>query len=180
MRDPYDLKSIVSASYDSKDTMHDWTHIQRCWKSANKLVQTGVPDCAQDVLSCALILHGVIYEKGTEEIVREHLLSKTMAKDQIEKIIAVAWESQKDSFPDSVEGGILHDAHLLEGDDNFIITKVLATGSARGQKLKQTVDLFFDHIAEAHPQFYFELTAGEYANRMERARRYFSSLRTCL
>jgi len=57
----------------------------------------------------------------------------------IGKILKIAWESQKESKPTTIEGLMLHDAHMLEGGRNFEIIKSLITGSVRGQNLEETM-----------------------------------------
>jgi uncharacterized protein len=171
------LKGFVKAMHESKDTMHDWSHINRCFTSSRKIIRTNFVECDFPALVAGLILHGVIYEDGMEDRIRGFLRDKGIAPDKIEAMIKIAWDSQKESKPDTFEGGILHDAHLLEGDENFIITKVLVTGTARGQKLQQTVEYFFEHVLTAMPSCYFDSTREQYERRLYRAQDFFSSLR---
>ena len=60
--------------------------------------------------------------------------------NEIEKIVKIAWESQRNKVPETIEGKILHDAHVLEGGKTYLMVKTLITGSIRGQTLKETLE----------------------------------------
>ncbi len=49
-------------------------------------------------------------------------------------------ESHKEAEPKTIEGKILHDAHLIEGGKTFMIVKSLITGALRGQTLQETIE----------------------------------------
>ena len=55
-------------------------------------------------------------------------------------------DSYPESKPDTIEGKILHDAHLLEGNAAFMVSKCLVTGTERGQSLIETIDYIKSHI----------------------------------
>lgn len=74
------------------------------------------------------------------------LKAKGLSQDKIDKVVQIAWESQKESKPETVEGTILHDAHLIEGGKTFLITKSLVTGGARGQTLNETISYIEQNI----------------------------------
>lgn len=57
----------------------------------------------------------------------------------MEWIVKVAWESQKDEKAETVEGMILHDAHMVEDGKTFLNVKSLITGYVRGQSLEETI-----------------------------------------
>jgi uncharacterized protein len=139
-----DLLHFVSPLYAHKDTMHDLSHIERVRRRALELSRGRA--CDEQLLSLAVCLHGVIYSHERE--IRALLAEYDVSEDDVERLVAVAWESQKESPPETMEGMILHDAHLLEGDENFLITKTLVTGSARGQSLAQTVAYFDAHVGQ--------------------------------
>ncbi|MDX9690695.1 MAG: hypothetical protein RBT70_09610 [Alphaproteobacteria bacterium] len=174
--DKFDLMALTKSDYDRKDTMHDWSHIRRCYIAALNVVESNPTEYDAIALVGGLILHGVIYEDGMEDRVYKYLASKGASDDLAKKMIHVAWDSQKESRPETIEGGILHDAHLLEGDKNFLITKILVTGTARGQKLDQTVNYFFKNVRNLNPLFYFQASSEEYRLRLERAIGYFTEL----
>lgn len=66
----------------------------------------------------------------------------------INKIITTAWESQKDRSAQTLDGKILHDAHMIEGGRTYLIVKPLITGSLRGQTLNQTIKYIEENILE--------------------------------
>ena len=67
------------------------------------------------------------------------LQNEGLGKESIEKIIQISWESQKDEVPASLEGKLLHDAHMIEGGKTYLVVKSLCTGTARGQSLDETL-----------------------------------------
>ncbi len=177
--DIYGISGFVEHLYAAKDTMHDWSHIVRCFAAVEQIIRHNTLRCNYPLLVAGLILHGIIYEKENEVCITDFLMTRASSAEETARIVHIAWDSQKDSRPETLEGGILHDAHLLEGDENFIITKTLITGTARGQKLDQTVKYFFDNVMNFKPCFYFEPTAEKYKRRLHRAEEYFSSLQSC-
>ena len=60
----------------------------------------------------------------------------------------MAWESQKNEEAETLEGRILHDAHMIEGGRTYLIVKSLITGSVRGQTLEQTIDYIEKNILD--------------------------------
>ncbi|MDR6550941.1 hypothetical protein [Paenibacillus qinlingensis] len=72
--------------------------------------------------------------------------NQDLCEERIEKIIKVSWESQKDEVPETLEGKLLHDAHMIEGGKTYLIVKTLCTGTARGQSLEQTLDFIESHV----------------------------------
>ena len=152
------LLEFVAPLYANKDTMHDLSHIRRIHRKAIELAEN--INCDPQALEIAAILHGVIHCQ--EDSIRQFLLNIGLKKAEVENFIGISLDSQKESSPKSNEGKILHDAHLLEGDKNFIITKVLVTGSARGQTLEETINYYQEklhgrhHCCYAHNQDAYE------------------------
>ena len=66
----------------------------------------------------------------------------------IDRIISAAWESQKDEEAKTIEGKILHDAHMIEGGKTYLIVKSLITGSVRGQTLELTIKYIEENILD--------------------------------
>ena len=64
----------------------------------------------------------------------------------ISKTIKIAWESQRSEIPETIEGKILHDAHVLEGGKTYLVVKTLITGSVRGQSLIETLDFMEKNV----------------------------------
>jgi uncharacterized protein len=169
------IMEYVAPLYSVKDIMHDFSHITRIKKKAIEYSK-GI-ECDIHALELAVLLHGIVYTHENE--IRDRLSEVGTADDEIESIIHISWDSQKDSSPDSKEGMLIHDAHLLEGDENFIITKSLITGSLRGQTLEQTIDYYFKNI---HSQFCccFSQNQVEYEKREQLALEYFEKLRVAI
>ena len=131
--------------------------------------------CDVALIRIAALVHGVIKEVAN---VKAFLADRGTAGNVIHQIIRVARESQAEATPSSLEGRILHDAHLLEGDDHFLITKGLVTGSARGQSLAQTVEYM-----ERQFRLYrccFPENQEEMARRLDIARRYLKNLKAVM
>ena len=61
-------------------------------------------------------------------------------EEKVAKTLKIAWESQRSEIPETIEGKILHDAHVLEGGKTYLIVKTLITGSVRGQSLLDTLN----------------------------------------
>jgi uncharacterized protein len=97
-----------------------------------------------DLITYGCYFHGFIYYR--EDLIRSYLQNQGLGEERIEKIVKVSWESQKDEAPESMEGKLLHDAHMIEGGKTYLIVKSLCTGTARGQTLEQTLDYFEKHV----------------------------------
>ena len=141
-----DVEEFVQKDYEAKDVMHNLSHIRRILRSAQRLAQNHPAD--SELLMLGAYFHGVIYSK--ENDVRDFLKNKNISQDRIDKVVQIAWESQKESEPQTAEGTILHDAHLVEGGKTFLITKSLVTGTARGQSLEETIAYFEQNISGRH------------------------------
>jgi uncharacterized protein len=137
-----DVEEFVQQEYDSKDVMHNLSHLRRLLRVAQRLAQDHV--CDSELLMLGAYLHGIIYYKERE--VRGFLKDKGVSQDKIDEAVKTAWESQKESVPETIEGRLLHDAHLIEGGKTFLITKSLVTGTARGQTLEETISYFERNI----------------------------------
>ena len=168
------IVDFATPLYASKDIMHDMTHIERVRRVALRMAER--TRCDRQMVSLVAYLHGVIWshERQIRSLLDQHGLSDIDA----ERLINAAWESQKDHPAETVEGQLLYDAHLLEGDENFIITKTLVTGTARGQSLAATVSYFEEHLGR-HRCFFPE-NQGEYERREWIASEYFSKLKDFL
>ena len=136
------VEAFVQEDYESKDMMHDLSHIRRILRVAERLAQAHA--CDSELLMLGAYFHGVIYSK--ENDVRDFLKGKGVSQGRIEKAVQIAWESQNGSEPETAEGTILHDAHLIEGGKTFLITKSLVTGTARGQTLEETISYIEQNI----------------------------------
>jgi len=79
-------------------------------------------------------------------MVKQFLRKEGLSKQRIKQIIQVAWESHKEAKPKTIEGKILHDAHLIEGGKTFMIVKSLITGTLRGQNLQETIKYIEENL----------------------------------
>lgn len=85
----------------------------------------------------AAYFHGFIYRE--EEKIKQWMAAQSFHEEKIAKTIKIAWESQRSEVPETLEGKILHDAHVLEGGKTYLVVKALITGSVRGQSLPDTL-----------------------------------------
>jgi uncharacterized protein len=91
--------------------MHNFSHIKRLLRFAQKLFKEK-RKIDKEIIICGAYFHGMIRKK--EEAVKRFLTSLGFSQEKINKIIQAAWESQKDKKPKTLEGKILHNAHLIE------------------------------------------------------------------
>lgn len=142
MIDTEKLKAFAAPYYADKDIMHDMWHIELTGRWVDKILEMGNYQADREVLTYALYFHGFIW--SDEEAVRNWLYENDV--ENAEKIIQIAWESQRPEIPETLEGKILHDAHVLEGGRTYLVVKTLITGSVRGQDLRQTLDYMKEHV----------------------------------
>jgi uncharacterized protein len=117
------VKVFVQPYYNKKDLMHNFSHITRVLKLAEKIAKNYQVD--NELLIIGAYFHGVIHLD--EKKVVNFLQSNKIDEQKIKKILQISWDSQKDSTSDLIEGKILHDAHLLEGGKTYLIVKSLVT-----------------------------------------------------
>jgi uncharacterized protein len=132
---PEEVEAFVHPDYDDKDIMHGFSHMHRVKALAERIAKKHAHDPV--VLMLAAYFHGGIYTRESE--IKQYLLDKGLPAQTIDKVVRAAWESQKEGNPQTIEGTILHDAHLLEGGKTYIITKSLVTGTLRGQTLEESI-----------------------------------------
>lgn len=136
------VEAFVHSDYAGRDIMHNLAHINRLRKLAKEIARSYEHDA--QLLELGAYFHGNISFKETE--IRQFLKDKQLQQHEIDKVVQIAWESQKESHAENIEGKILHDAHLLEGGKTFMITKSLMTGTARGQSLEETLQYLEEKI----------------------------------
>ncbi len=135
-------RKMVAPYYQDKDIMHDFSHIERILNLAVDIGQAYQYD--EELLHLGAYFHGMIYVAEAEVVA--FLTAEGMTADRIKQVVQIAWGSQKEETAGSIEGKILHDAHLLEGGKTFFIVKSLVTGTARGQTLEQTLAYIEAHV----------------------------------
>ena len=138
------LKAFTVPLYEGKDMMHGLWHIELVYRSVCYIVQTGGHTVNSDLLLAATYFHGLI--QTHEKDIRAWLAREGLCEEDINRIIQIAEESHVSAVPESLEGKILHDAHLIEGGKSYMITKSLITGALRGQTLPETMDYFETNI----------------------------------
>jgi uncharacterized protein len=104
-----------------------------------RLLSTGNYQADADILQYTVYFHGFIYN-SKEEII-EWLKGQKHSKEMIDKVITAAWESQKDEAAQTLEGKILHDAHMIESGKTYLIVKSLITGSVKGQHWSKQLNI---------------------------------------
>ena len=140
------LIEFVEPYYRNKDIMHNMWHIELVQKMVNKILAAGNYDVDEECLTLATYFHGFIY--CDEEKIKEWLYSQGCTAEKIEKTVKIAWESQRSEVPETLEGKILHDAHVLEGGKTYVVVKTLITGSVRGQSLTDTLKFMENNVLD--------------------------------
>lgn len=131
------LLEFIEPYYADKDIMHNMWHIELVKKMVNRILDCSNYNVDKNCLKLATYFHGFIY--SDEQKIRQWLLSQNFDEETISKTVKIAWESQRSEVPETIEGKILHDAHVLEGGKTYLIVKTLITGSVRGQSLTETL-----------------------------------------
>ena len=139
-----ELIEFVKPYYKDKDIMHNMWHIELVKKAIDKILKNSNYNIDYDNIIIAMYFHGFIY--SDEDKIRAWLKKQNYEVEKIEKIIEIAWESQRNEIPKTTEGKLLHDAHVLEGGKNYLIVKTLITGSIRGQNLQKTLEYMKNNV----------------------------------
>lgn len=130
------LVDFIRELHGRLDEMHGLEHKKRLLADARHLGKGKAYD--DELLIFGAYLHGI--KKDEKSKVVEFLQSLGFTPPDIEHIIKVALESEKDARPETTEGALLHDAHLIEGGKYFGIAKSLVTGTLSGQTLLETLE----------------------------------------
>lgn len=129
---------FVKPYYENKDIMHNMWHMELVKKKIDEVISISNYKVNYEYLILAMYFHGFIY--SDEKKIRDWLKENKYEDNEIDKILKIAWESQRNEIPETIEGKILHDAHVLEGGKTYLMVKTLITGSLRGQTLKETLE----------------------------------------
>lgn len=170
-----EVEAFVHPDYVDRDIMHNLAHIDRLRKLAKEIARSYEHD--PDLLELGAYFHGNISFK--EANIRQFLKDKQLQQHEIDKVVQVTWESQKESHAETIEGKILHDAHLLEGGKTFMITKSLVTGTARGQSLEETLQYLEEKILGKF-ECYLPESQKLYAEKEEYTKLFLQNLRSNL
>ena len=146
MINEHELIAFAEPYYADRDIMHNMWHIDLVRKMVDKIVSIGHYEVNYELLLLATYFHGFIYKD--EEQIKAWMSDHGYHNEFIEQTLRVAWESQRGEIPETLEGKILHDAHVLEGGKTYLIVKSLITGSVRGQTLPNTLKYIKDNVLE--------------------------------
>lgn len=105
------LKEFSAPYYADKDIMHNMWHIDLVHRWVDKLIDDYGYDVDYTALLPALYFHGFIY--SDQKIIEQWLAENGLNDSKIQKIVKIAWESQRPEIPGTLEGKLLHDAHVL-------------------------------------------------------------------
>ena len=143
---PRSLLEFVEPYYADKDIMHNMWHIGLVKKMVSKILSSSSYEVDEDCLELATYFHGFIYRD--EDKIRQWMQEQGYDEEMISKTVKIAWESQRSEVPETIEGKILHDAHVLEGGKTYVVVKTLITGSVRGQALLDTLDFMEKNVLD--------------------------------
>lgn len=146
MIDEKEILAFAQPYYADKDIMHNMWHIELVKKMIDKILSISHYEVDKECLILAAYFHGFIY--SDEDKIKQWLEAQGYEKEYISKIIKISWESQREEIPETIEGKILHDAHVLEGGKTYLIVKTLITGSVRGQSLKETMNYMQKNVLD--------------------------------
>ena len=167
------LAEFAAPYYADKDIMHNMWHIELVDKMVGKILSIGNYRVERDCLRLATFFHGFIYR--AEEEIRQWMREQGCSEAMIGKTVKIAWESQRSEVPETIEGKILHDAHVLEGGKTYLIVKTLITGSVRGQSLTETMKYMEENVLDKNKCYLPEtIPLCEEMNRY--ANRFFAEL----
>ena len=141
-----ELIEFAKPYYEDKDIMHDMWHIELVCKSVDKILKIAKDNVNTENLLYATYFHGFIYSHELD--IREWLTTQGLSQNDIDMIVKISYDSQRFEIPETIEGKILHDAHLIEGGKTYIITKCLISGSVRGQTLLETISYIEENVLD--------------------------------
>lgn len=139
---------FIAPYYVDKDIMRNLWHIELVERQAKRILALGHYQIDPEKLYLAMYFHGFIYRD--EAKIREWLCQHGYDQSAIDTIVKISWESQRGETPETLEGKILHDAHVLEGGEVYTVVKTLITGSLRGQTLTETLSFMENHVLGAN------------------------------
>lgn len=157
------LLAAFGPLYSKKDPAHGIGHIRRVYRKSLSLAKKRKVD--RRLIMLGALLHGLV---RSDEARAKNVLRGTGTPDhEIRKGIGVAIESQADSVPRTIEGKILHDAHLCEGGGYFIAAKCFATARYMGYPLRGTYEWVRKNVIENKKRrCYLPETRIEYARKI--------------
>jgi HD superfamily phosphodiesterase len=130
------LREFVKPYCADKGDLENLSHVQRLLSSARDLAEGEKAN--DDLLVFGAHLHDMIFH--LEERIRDFLFSLGLDRTLVIEIMKVAWESGKEAKPETQEGNLLRDAHLIEGGKEYQMAKWLSSGAGAGQTLLQSLE----------------------------------------
>jgi len=146
MVDEQAVLAFAAPYYADKDMMHNMWHIKLVKGMMERILSISKYPVDRDCLLLAVYFHGFIYQD--EQAIRQWLKGQNYGEEKVARILQIAWESQRHEVPRTVEGKILHDAHVLEGGKAYLAVKTLITGSVRGQSLMDTLKYMEENVLD--------------------------------
>jgi uncharacterized protein len=145
------IEEFVKPFYMKKDSMHDLWHVKRVLKIAEELRRKHKGDST--ILLYGAYLHGVVKEHGKK--VETFLKSQKFPEKTVSRMIKAAKESSSEKAR-TLEGRILHDAHLLEGGESYLVVKTITTGTERGQNMKESLKYLEENVLGKRKCYFFD------------------------
>ncbi|HBF34625.1 TPA: hypothetical protein DDW35_08670 [Candidatus Sumerlaeota bacterium] len=133
------LREFVNPQYGDKDSLENLDHVKRIITQARSLAEAENLEIDDNIIVFGAYLHELIFINETE--IRDFLFSIGLEREFVIKVMKTAWESGKEAKPETTEGALLHDAHLIEGGQEYQVAKWLVHGAAQGQSLNYILDL---------------------------------------
>ncbi len=100
MIDEKALMEFVEPYYKEKDIMHNMWHIELVKKQIDKILSVSHYEVDYESLILAMYFHGFIYKE--EQKIRTWLGAQKYDEEQINKIVQIAWESQRSEVAETI------------------------------------------------------------------------------
>lgn len=147
-------KKIVVEIYNKFDASHDYAHIERVMKNAEKIL-AGEPSASEEVVRLAVLLHDIEDAKyksddnpSVQEILEAIGIDDELAKKVFACIESVSFSGGNAKDITSIDGAIVRDADRLDAIGAIGIARTFAFGGARGRKLYDTNEIVRDNMSE--------------------------------
>lgn len=148
------VKEQVINIYKQFDASHDYDHILRVMKNAEKIAQK-LPDANMLIIRLAVLLHDIDDPKYKEignisplEILRSVGATDELAMKVLETINSVSFNGGNEEEIVSIEGAIVRDADRLDAIGAIGIARTFAYGGARGRKLYDAEEIVRTDMSE--------------------------------
>ncbi|MFD1928188.1 HD domain-containing protein [Sporosarcina siberiensis] len=134
-------KQSVLSIYEKFDASHDYAHIERVLKNAEKIMSTE-PSANQNVIRLAVLLHDIEDAKYFSEknptsfdILTSLGVKSELIEEILHCILSVSFSGGNEKEITSIEGAIIRDADRLDAIGAIGIARTFAFGGAKGRKL---------------------------------------------